>query len=448
MLNVAILCFVAIIIIAFLKAAPEWEDAEQAYYSQWFRLGYNDQPPLYTWIQILVNKVLGLNRLSLAALRAFWFAGTLMMLYKLSYKIHKNINLSALTTFLVCLIPVFIDFNFRRLTHTSMMCFMCVSLYYWFYRLREDRSLLNYIAFGYIIGLGLLTKYNFVLLLPVFMILPFLDEKTKIVYQDIKILLSFLACLLIIAPHLYWLIDNAAFLSEITHSMRLKTKSNNYGGVPVLTPALAFGKSFINLFLPLLLLFTFQFFRKKLALKKVIPEWFEQAFWCQFIFALICFVVINSSKVSGRWLLPLFLPFLVLLTAKLQPVNIRIWNKWSSRLFYIVILFQIIRTPAEGFLGINSSVQHSFERLNEKLNKDFSNKSWVLPDVTYAGSIKLYQQDRIIYAADDFTLPKNELDSLQTVYVLKEKKLGFVLKDSIIGFGAEKEDLFLCLKLP
>ena len=83
---IALFCFVAIILISFLKVALEWEDAEQAYYSQWFRLGYDDQPPLYTWVQILINKCVGLNRFSLAGLRAFWFSGTLIMFYKFASK--------------------------------------------------------------------------------------------------------------------------------------------------------------------------------------------------------------------------------------------------------------------------------------------------------------------------------------------------------------------------
>ena len=60
----ALVSFIAIVAISLMKSAMELEDAEQAYYSQWFRLGYDDQPPLYTWLQYVINSILGVTIVS------------------------------------------------------------------------------------------------------------------------------------------------------------------------------------------------------------------------------------------------------------------------------------------------------------------------------------------------------------------------------------------------
>lgn len=55
----SVVSFAAITGITLFKAALELEGAEQAYYTPWFRWGYDDQPPLYTWLQYGVNQVFG-----------------------------------------------------------------------------------------------------------------------------------------------------------------------------------------------------------------------------------------------------------------------------------------------------------------------------------------------------------------------------------------------------
>ncbi|MEH6706089.1 MAG: glycosyltransferase family 39 protein [Galbibacter orientalis] len=442
---IALFCFVAIILISFLKVALEWEDAEQAYYSQWFRLGYDDQPPLYTWVQILINKCVGLNRFSLAGLRAFWFSGTLIMFYKLATKFVGDKLKAEVGVFLLFLIPVFIDFNFRRLSHTSMMCFFSVSLYYVFSLLIVSKSYKNYILFGVILVGGILTKYNFLLILPAFGIIALFDVEAKQVLWNRKILLSVLLTCVLISPHLYWLFENKEYLLLLKESMEVKTKSNTLRGVVIITPFFSFLKSFINLIALSILLFSIAYFRKEVALKSISRDWFSKLFIIQLSVTVLIFVGINSSKISDRWLLPLFLPFFILLLNCFQFKKIEAWKKWSMRVFIFIIFLQIFRTPVEKIVGIDSSVHHSFSIIADKLDK-FSEKQWNLPDVTYAGSVKFERPNKIVYSADDFTLPRTKIDSSNTIFVLKEKQKGFLVKDSVNGFGEAKETVYFCLK--
>lgn len=442
-LVVALFSFLAIILISFFKVALEWEDAEQAFYSQWFRLGYDDQPPLYTWLQICINKILGLNRFSLVGFRAFIFSATLFIMYKFAYKVHKNENLAVLSVLLLFLIPVFIDFNFRRLTHTSLMCLFSLSLYYVFFLLMENKSLRNYILLGLIIGGGLLTKYNFALIIPTFLIIPFFDAEAKQIVWNRYFFISIGVAGLLVSPHLYWLFDNTQYVSELKMSMAHKTKS--VANHTVFSSLWAYLKSFIQLSILLFLVFAVAFFRRGIQLKQQKWNSLSKLFIIQFVIASVVFVSIGSSKVSERWLLPIFLPFLVLLFSFFQFKKITVWIKWSFRLFVVVLIVQLVRTPVEKMLKIDSSVHHSFEPIALKLDA-FSKKQWVLPDVTYAGSVKFERTKKMVFSSDDFTLPKTVIDSSNAIFVQKEKDANLEIIDSLIGFGEAKEALYFGVK--
>src|SRR5690554_389961 len=110
----ALLSLIAILAIAHMKQSLELEDAEQAYYSQWWRLGYDDQPPLYTWLQIPLNTLFGLSKCSLTLLRGILFASTFWALYALAKKLLMDPLKAQWVVLSSVLLPVFVDFAFRR----------------------------------------------------------------------------------------------------------------------------------------------------------------------------------------------------------------------------------------------------------------------------------------------------------------------------------------------
>src|SRR5690606_36430433 len=128
-ITLAVFSFLAIVVIAYMKNAMELEDAEQAYYSQWWRLGYDDQPPLYTWLQILINSIFGVSKFSFSVLRALIFSGTLLLLYRFAKNFMQDGSKALLVIYGLVFVPVFIDFTFRRLSHTSLLCLVVVVTY-------------------------------------------------------------------------------------------------------------------------------------------------------------------------------------------------------------------------------------------------------------------------------------------------------------------------------
>ena len=449
-LFLALLSGLAIVGISLMKNAMELEDAEQAYYSQWWRWGYDDQPPLYTWLQLIVNKVLGVSEISFSFLRGLIFSAILLMLYHFG-RTCLNSRTEAISAVLILVaIPTFIDFTFRRLSHTALLCLLVVCTYYIIYMLIRKKSLSNYFLLGLAIGVGLLTKYNYTLVLMALVLAVFLNQELRAVFLNRKIILSFLLVGLLLIPHLVWLFGDVAFTDELQTSIGSKTNSRSNSGFPIVTPILSFMLSFLKLMGPLLMLTLALFFFKQIDLKaKKIPEkWLLQLLVSQLIVLVLIFTILDIQKVEARWLMPLVIPFVVLIPNYIKKNLQNKWNRSGFFIFLFVLLFQVLRTPIEKAADISSSVHYGFEEVSDKLRADYGNEKWFLPDVTYAGNIRLLNKERDIFALDDFSLPPDKIEVSNSVLVLKEKnKLKFdgILKDSIISFGKDKENLFFYL---
>ncbi len=442
----AIFSGMAIVAISFMKNALELEDAEQAYYSQWWRWGYDDQPPLYTWIQLLMNSVIGVSKLSFSLLRGLIFSGILVLLYQFSVEVLKNRTKASLAVLSLVLLPAFIDFTFRRLSHTALLCLLILGTYYMLHRLLQRKSTLNYMLLGVIVSMGILTKYNYVLLLGALcVVLPFDRSLRQLVFNK-KIVWSAIIVLIAVSPHIYWLFGHHDYMVELQNSIRIKTEGKIESSIPVLSPFLALVLTLIQLLAPILgLVLVFLLAKKIKYMPSFTINWLVKLLLSQFLVVALVFVILGIQKVEVRWLLPLFLPFLVLLPDMIVLKKPKQWEYYGFYTFLFVLFFQTIRTPSEKLLGISSSVHYGFEAISEKLEQDYPKKQWILPNVTYGGNIRLLNPQREVFSLDDFSLPAHKRNSIDCVWVTINKENPLKMDkptDSIPNFGKEREHLF------
>lgn len=433
-----IISFLFINTIALMKSAMELEDAEQAYYSQWLRWGYDDQPPLYTWIQYLINQAIGVSKISFSLLRSVIFSGILIALYQFSKSILKNRTKSELTVFCLVLIPVFIDLTFRRLSHTALLTLLVILSYQTIYRLLQQRNFWNYLVLGFLIGVGILSKYNYFLFLGAVFMTVFVDKQLREVFLNKYILISILVCAILVTPHFYWLLGSKSYFLELQESVGVKMENNGGQDFYILTPFLSFLGAFLKLIALLIVVSILMLFKKN-KFKMQPLDWFSKMFFAQLVLLVFFFALFNSAKIEVRWLLPLFLPFLVLLVKSMKLKRTETTSKYMFYLFLGVLFLQLVRTPAEKLLNISSSVHFGFEGLGDKLHTDYSDKQWILPNVTYGGNIRLLHPEKVIVTADDFSLPKSIVRSTDAVEVVleKEKPLNIAPTDSLSNFGRE-----------
>ncbi|PHN93118.1 hypothetical protein CSC80_13500 [Maribacter sp. 6B07] len=440
----AILSFIAITAITFFKSALELEDAEQAYYSQWLRWGYDDQPPLYTWLQYGFNTVFGVGKLAFSLLRAVLFAGTLLLLYRFSGLRIKEADTSKLAVLALVLIPVYIDFTFRRLSHTSLLCLCVVASYYSIQLLLARKSILNYLLLGLVLGVGIMSKYNYIFFLVTFAVVALWDKELRAIVFNPKILLSVLVSVLLVGPHLYWLLGPYEYQSFLTSSIEEKIgKEQAKSGFSML-PFMIYLKGLFALMFPVITIISIGYFSKNLSFNKLGINWFFKMLITQLLVLGLFFLIFQSQKVETRWLLPLFIPFVVLLLEIVDLKNSKKLVTVGYWVFILVIGIQTIRTPIEKVMKIPSSVHFGFEPVASKLSKNYNTYHWVLPNVTYAGNVRLLHPERTILSADDYSLTALELQHEGEVEITigpsVEKQTTPV--DSLIGFGKEKENLY------
>lgn len=440
----AILSFLAIALITFFKSALELEDAEQAYYSQWLRWGYDDQPPLYTWLQYGINAIFGVEKLAFSLLRGALFAGTLLLLYKFSGLRIIDADKSKLAVLALVFIPVYIDFTFRRLSHTSLLCFSVIASYYCIQVLIARKSITNYLLFGLFVGMGMMSKYNYAFFLVTFALVVLWDKELRAIVFNPKILVSVFVSALIVAPHIYWLLGPGEFQTFLASSVEEKIGTEEAELGFSLLPIIVYLKGLFALMFPIIAICSIGYLSKKLSFNNLKINWFVKMFFAQLLVLGLFFLIFQSKKVETRWLLPLFIPFVVLL---LEKVNIRNSKKVVTLgywLFVLVIGIQTIRTPIERVLNIPSSVHFGFGPVANKLSKNYGAYQWVLPNVTYAGNVRLLYPDRIILSVDDYSLTGSELQEEKSVETTIDSSVvkQTTTVDSLIGFGKEKENLY------
>ena len=438
----AICSFLAIIAISFMKSALELEDAEQGYYSQWWRWGYDDQPPLYTWLQKMVNYLFGVNKFSLSFLRGLVFASTILVGYEFFKQILKDKNKALFSVLLWVFVPVFIDWTFRRLSHTSLLSFSVLLTYWLFFLIKEKQTLIRYILFGLAISIGLLTKYNFVLVLIPLFIFSCIQKDYRSLLLNFKILISVSIALLCIVPHFLWVLG---YKTELTESIHLKTAAKS--GWPIISPILSYVMALLKMIWPLILFSVFLFYKGyyKPNVLKIKKNPLLILFWIQLSILIIVFIAADVQKVETRWLFPLFIPFFGMYLWFFPLKNLSFYVNKGFVIFLAVIAIQFLRTPIEKVIGIKSAVHYGFTPLLKKLNKGYKNYHWQMQDVTYGGNIHLLEPNRQISTLDDYSLDQSKLPDTKRVKVVTKYSYSPEMgqpTDSLLHFGRYNETLF------
>ena len=440
----ALVALLAITLITLFKSALELEDAEQAYYSQWLRWGYDDQPPLYTWLQYGLHQLLGVHKLSLSIFRGFLFAATLLLLYAFAKRRSNQDNTATLAVLVLVFVPVYIDFTFRRLSHTSLLCLAIVGTYYIIQLLLQKKSPRNYMLLGLAIGIGLLSKYNYVLFLIPFFIVSLWDRPLRAILWHRSIGITLLVVSLLVSPHLYWLLGPQEYQMFLKDSLQSKMESEAFENGFSLMPLWAYLKGLSGLFGPLFMLVLLGGLSRQIVVKCSRWSWFQKLCMVQLAFLAGFFLLFQSKQIETRWLLPLFIPFSVLFMETVQCKHPKRMVSIGFGLFYGIVFLQGMRTPIEQFLEIPSSVHFSFQPIETKLQEKYSDYQWILPNVTYAGNVRILCPDRTILSMDDYSLPMSHVMAKKGLSVVLDKALygDGIPVDSIIGFGREKENLY------
>jgi len=147
----------------FLSTSFHADEAEQILFSQSLDAGYEAQPPLYSWLLQLFFAAFGLSFFAFAILKALILGAVFVGLYLSARKMLNDDGRASLAAFSIFLIPLFAWSALGYLTHTILLAAACTGTCYAVLRLQDGREWASYALLGLMLGLGALTKYNYVL---------------------------------------------------------------------------------------------------------------------------------------------------------------------------------------------------------------------------------------------------------------------------------------------
>jgi len=190
-----------------LSDSLDLDEAEQAFEFQQFRMGYGTQPPLYNWLQWILFSTLGLNLFALALLKSLCLFGIYFFMFLTARPLVGSMGAMAVSASMLLLPQIGWEAQ-RDLTHSALLTTIAsMSLYAYFALLRQP-TLTRYAVFGLLVGLGMQTKYNFVIFTMGLMFASLIVPQHRAIIWNRKIAASVAVATLCLLPHGLWVLQH------------------------------------------------------------------------------------------------------------------------------------------------------------------------------------------------------------------------------------------------
>lgn len=207
-LLMGLLVFASIWLLAVIlpRNTPPLDNAEQWVWSQGFALGYYKHPPLPTWLAMAVQTVTGRSPVWISIMGAACVVGTLWLYARLLTVLRGRgfASLSVLAALCITYATLRLDFY----NHNTVMMPLMAGIAWLMWRVAVAPSVRAWLGIGVLVGLGLLTKYQFVLVGACVALwwLRVGGWRERIHVQGAFLAVG--AATLVFSPHVVWLIDS------------------------------------------------------------------------------------------------------------------------------------------------------------------------------------------------------------------------------------------------
>lgn len=194
----------------FLGGSVELDEAEQLVMTQEWHLGYEVQPPLYTWMQAGVFAVFGINLFAFALLKNLLLAGVCGFVFAGVREMTGAGRAAIAAAAGMFLLPQFVWEAQRDQTHSVLATFCAAATLWRFIRLGKDPAPINYVWFGGCAALGCLSKYNYAIFLVTLLLAALsLADFRKLLLRG-RALIGLFVFAAVLAPHLVWMATHRA----------------------------------------------------------------------------------------------------------------------------------------------------------------------------------------------------------------------------------------------
>ncbi len=382
------------------------DDAEQIFYAQAFAWGYKwNQPPLYTWLVIAAEQVFGTGLAAVLAVK-FFALFTLYWFLRKTGKLLTGDNTLAALCGLSALGFYYIGWDaVLNYSHTVLLGAFIAATLYVLFKLEQSDSPVWYVVTGAVIGLGMLTKYNYAAFIGPFLVASLSHQGFRKKLLCPKALLIPVIAVAIIAPHLYWALTDVGSISANTNLIRFDAADDAL--LSGLGEGLLDGGAAVLSFLSPLLIIAILFFPKAFlpgGLPTEARNPYQRLFGLYFlVLLLLLFTVIalfDVQNVRNHWLMPL-LPFPLYVFMRLQPhfpssERLRLFAGTLSILALVVVVAMTGRAVIKPMSCKKCSLFIPYKQIAEEIQKaGFTNGTIITYDypVPLTGNLRRYIPD-------------------------------------------------------
>lgn len=325
-------------------ASLELDEGQQLYFAQWFSLGYGPQPPLYNWLQYGMVQVFGNSVAALTLLKNTMLFLSFALFGLTAQSLLRSPVLAVMATLGLFAMPQISYEAQRDLTHTVALLFTASLFVYALVGAIERPTLLNYALTGLAIGLGMLSKYNFILLPAAAFLALAMDREFRARLLDPRLLATIVVAAAVFAPHGSWLIDN---VTEATQSTVGKMDGDVVSIAGRFEGSLSLVLAIAIVCIPPLAVFL-------LAYGKALPRtWQAESRWTRLfgriliVATILLFLVVLSgaaTNIKSRWLVALFFLVPLYLAAKIEALG-EPASPGATRRFAIPVIAVMLLVP-------------------------------------------------------------------------------------------------------
>jgi 4-amino-4-deoxy-L-arabinose transferase-like glycosyltransferase len=180
-----------------------WDEAEALFHARRLAWGYGPQPPLYFWLQWGLFQILGEGRLALVVLRDGLFAGALLALLGLLAR-EAGVRVAGVSVLVLGLFPVFSWTAQTIFTHSVLAFLFAVLATGAFLQLLRAPSTRAALAFGLLLGLGTLSKLNFLFWVAALVLAALLLPEWRARLRPGLLALALVPAALLATPYAVW----------------------------------------------------------------------------------------------------------------------------------------------------------------------------------------------------------------------------------------------------
>jgi len=161
LLGFAGLCGFLFVLKLFASSAVVFDYAKEVYHAQELRWIYDAaNPPLYTWLLHVFQKLFGVELWSVLALSLLLLFGIFAAGFALARQALPTVGLAALATWSVMLVGQYHRIQYS-MTHSLLAAIACALALWLMLRATRDRRLGDYALLGVVVAVGLLSKFIF-----------------------------------------------------------------------------------------------------------------------------------------------------------------------------------------------------------------------------------------------------------------------------------------------